>query len=248
VIETCCAAETSTGDLAQLFVFGLVMSAGHCLGMCGPLVCAASLPASDRNAHPWSSSVSAVTYHAGRLSSYALLGIALGTISIFVPSAANTIVWQALLSFLAAAALFWIGLGLLGVFRVASVPYVGSLSRWLFKGLNGAKGPRGLVQRFGLGMANGFLPCGPVYTVAFAALAAGGPWRGAVAMVTFGAGTVPLLVALAFGVRWSSLRWRSNMHRISAAVALLMASQLALRGMAALEWVPHAHMRELVLW
>ena len=248
MIESCCAAETSTGDLAQLFVFGLVMSAGHCLGMCGPLVCATSLPAASRESSRWSAIRSVLAYHVGRLSSYALLGLVLGTISGFVPSAASTVVWQALLSFLAAAALFWIGLGLLGVFRVASVPYVGRFSRWLFASLNGANGPRGVMQRFGLGMANGFLPCGPVYTVAFAALAAGGPWRGAVAMATFGAGTVPLLVALAFGVRWTGLRWRSNMHRISAAVALLMASQLALRGMAALEWVPHARVREVVLW
>lgn len=248
MIESCCAVETSTSDLAQLFVFGLVMSAGHCLGMCGPLACAASLPKVSPTTSRWSSIQSVTAYHVGRLSSYALLGIALGTISSFVPSATNTIVWQAVLSFLAAAALFWVGVSLLGAARFATLPVLGGFSRWLFKSVGGANGQRSVWQRFGLGMANGFLPCGPVYTVAFAALAAGGPWRGAVAMVTFGAGTVPLLVALAFGVRWTGLRWRSNMHRVSAAIALLMASQLTLRGMAALEWVPHAHVRELVLW
>lgn len=248
MIESCCAAETSTSDVAQLFVFGLLMSAGHCLGMCGPLVCAGSLPTANRATHPWSATASVVAYHAGRLSSYALLGLVLGTISGFVPSAASTVVWQAVLSFLAAAALLWVGLGLLGVFPLASLPCFGWLSRWLFASAGGPGGARSVLQRYGLGMANGLLPCGPVYTVAVAALASGGPARGVVAMVAFGAGTVPLLVALAFGVRWTGLRLRSHMHRVSAALALLMACQLALRGMAALEWVPHAHVRAVVLW
>jgi len=244
VIEQCCDALVAPGgDLAQLFAFGLLMSAGHCLGMCGPLVCALSVPATDVAAHPWRAARSILTYHAGRLSAYASLGVLLGSLGGLLPQSASSVVWQAALSLLAAAALLWVGLGLLGVFPLASLGCKSTLTRWLVNApLAGA--PR----RFALGLANGFLPCGPVYTVAIAALAAGGALQGGIAMMSFGAGTLPLLVALALGVRWLGQRARLGLFRCGAALALLMGVQLALRGMAALAWVPHFSLREVVLW
>lgn len=256
MIQDCCnAAATAPSDLAQLFAFGLLMSAGHCLGMCGPLVCAVSLPgpagraagsAGERRAGRWSTAAWAGVYHAGRVASYAVLGALLGSLGGMLPDRAATVVWQASLSFLAAAALLWIGLALFDVFPMAKLPFAGRLSRFLMQRLGGAKS--GLVARFGLGLANGLLPCGPVYTAAVAALASASPARGALAMVAFGAGTVPVLVALAFGARWVGQRLRLGFYRVGAALALAMACQLALRGLAALDVVPHARIREVVLW
>ncbi|MBK7644976.1 MAG: sulfite exporter TauE/SafE family protein [Planctomycetes bacterium] len=239
---SCCAAASSPQELAQIFAFGLLMSAGHCLGMCGPLVCAASLPAQGNP-------VGALgLYHAGRIASYALLGALLGGVGSLMPEGVNTVVWQAVLSLLAAAALVWVALGLLDIFPLASPSCAGKLSRWMMHTVGGTGRTRTLLQRFGLGAANGVLPCGPVYTVAVAALAAGGPARGALAMVVFGAGTLPLLVGVALGMRWAGQRLRLRLFRAGAALALLMGVQLALRGMAALEWVPHARFHEVVLW
>ncbi|MCC6409016.1 MAG: sulfite exporter TauE/SafE family protein [Planctomycetes bacterium] len=246
MIQSCCSpAETAPSDLAQLFAFGLLMSAGHCLGMCGPLVCAVSMP-SQKGSQRWSALAWAGVYHAGRVASYALLGGLLGALGGMLPDRTATVVWQASLSFLAAAALFWIGLALFDVFPLASLPFAGRVSRWLMQKVGGAKS--GIAARFVLGMANGLLPCGPVYTAAVAALASASPARGAIAMVVFGAGTVPVLVALAFGVRWVGQRVRLGFYRVGAALALLMACQLALRGLAALELVPHARFHEVVLW
>lgn len=244
MIQSCCNALVAPGsDLAQLFAFGLLMSAGHCLGMCGPLACALSVPNAQAAAHPWRAAGSIASYHAGRLAAYASLGLLLGSLGGLLPQGAGSVVWQAVLSLLAAAALLWVGLGLLGVFPLASLACTSRLSRWL------VNAPlAGLPRRFALGVANGFLPCGPVYTVAVAALAAGGPLQGSVAMVAFGAGTVPLLAALALGVRWIGQRARLGLYRCGAALALLMGVQLALRGLAALAWVPHLSVREVVLW
>lgn len=239
---SCCAAANSPQDLAQIFAFGLLMSAGHCLGMCGPLVCAASLPAKG-------SPVGALAlYHAGRIASYALIGALLGSIGSLMPAGVNTLVWQGVLSLLAAAALVWVALGLLEIFPLASPSCAGRLSRWLSASLGGIAGSNGLAKRFGLGVANGLLPCGPVYTIAVAALAAGSALHGALAMAVFGAGTLPLLVALALGLRWVGQRLRLRLYRAGAALALLMGLQLALRGAAALEWLPHARFHEVVLW
>ncbi len=246
---SCCASGFTSLDLAQLAAFGLLMSAGHCLGMCGPLVCAASLPSSEtRGGTALARSVGA--YHAGRLASYALLGFVVGALSGLIPAPAGAlpagaVIGQAVLAFLAAAALLWVGLGVFGVFPHASLRAVGVLSRWLH---SSAGGLRGTSRRFLLGVANGFLPCGPVYTVAAATLAAGSGAGGALAMLAFGAGTVPLLVALTFGVRWTSVRWRLTLQRAGGGLAVAMGVQLLLRGLAALEWVPHARFHEVVLW
>jgi sulfite exporter TauE/SafE len=67
-------------------------------------------------------------------------------------------------------------------------------------------------------------------------------------MATFGLGTVPLLAALAVGVRLVGARTRLSMYRAAAIFALAMGVQLCMRGMAGLEWVPHAHLLEVVLW
>lgn len=264
---SCCAAGFSSLDLAQLAAFGLLMSAGHCLGMCGPLVCASALatgaPAStgapgaragDRVSRRVALLRSLAAYHGGRIGSYVLLGFAVGALSSLVPARdgalpAVAVVGQAVLAFLAAAALLWIGLSIFGVFPKASLRAVGFLSRWVHAS---AGGLRGTLRRLALGVANGFLPCGPVYTVAAAALAAGSGAEGALAMLAFGLGTLPLLVALSLGARWSAqwtnVRWRGVLARAAGMLAVAMGVQLLLRGLAALEWVPHARVHEVVLW
>lgn len=250
MIQSCCTtAATAPGDLAQLFLFGLLMSAGHCAGMCGPLVCAVSLPARAEGAGAASAHSAALftaVYHAGRVSSYALLGAVLGMVGGLLPDQATAVAWQASLSLLAAAALFWVALALFNVFPLASLPFAARASRFLSVRLLRAR--TSLAARYGLGVANGLLPCGPVYTAAVAALASASPAHGALAMVAFGAGTAPLLVALAFGARSLAPALRGSFHKIGATLALLMACQLALRGLAALEVVPHARLHEVVLW
>lgn len=255
---SCCQTGFTSLDLAQLAAFGLLMSAGHCLGMCGPLVCASAVAseprASDEGSRTRALVRSLAAYHGGRIASYVLLGFAVGALSGLVPSEhgelpALAVVGQAVLSFLAAAALLWIGLGIFGVFPKASLRAVGFLSRWVH---SSASGLRGSARRFTLGVANGFLPCGPVYTVAAAALAAGSGKNGALAMLVFGLGTVPVLVALSLGarwsVRWTNVRWRGVLARAAGVLALAMGVQLLLRGLAALDCIPHARLNEVVLW
>lgn len=245
MIEGCCtSAETAPADLAQLFTFGLLMSAGHCLGMCGPLVCAASLRSRENPrafALTW-----AGPYHTGRIASYAVLGGGLGAVGGLLPDRATAVAWQASLALLAAVAMACVALALLDVVPMAKLPFASRVAPWLMRRLSGSRG--GLAGRVGLGAANGLLPCGPVYTAAVATLAAGSAWRGALAMVAFGAGTLPMLIALAFGARWLEARWRVGLYRVGAVMALLMAVQLGLRGLAALEMVPHARLHEVVLW
>lgn len=246
-MSDCCAVAAQPQDLLQILVFGLLVSAGHCLGMCGPLVCAASLPR-DRNGRPRDVARSVLAYHGGRVATYAAIGFVLGALGGLLPAETNAVAWQAALSLLAAFALVWVGLGLLGIFPVASPGCSGRLARAVSRLSGGLAGERDSARAFGLGVANGLLPCGPVYTVAIAAMASGSGWSGALAMAVFGAGTVPTLVALTCGWRWIGARLRSGFSRAGACLAVAMGVQLGLRGLAALEWIPHARISEVVLW
>lgn len=246
-MNDCCSVAAQPQDLFQILAFGLLMSAGHCLGMCGPLVCAASLP-SERDARAGSIAGSLLAYHAGRLASYAAIGLALGSIGALLPAGIHAVAWQAALSLLAAFALVWVGLGLLGIFPIASPGCAGRFAPGVARFFARIAGARPGVRKFGLGVTNGLLPCGPVYTVALAALASSGPWRGALAMLVFGAGTLPLLLAITYGWRWAGARLRTGFARAGAVLAVAMGVQLALRGFGALEWIPHARIHEVVLW
>jgi hypothetical protein len=55
--------------------------------------------------------------------------------------------------------------------------------------------------QFVFGVVNGFLPCGLVYSALTIPVAVADPLRGALAMASFGIGTVPALSFAALGVR-----------------------------------------------
>jgi protein SCO1/2 len=61
-----------------------------------------------------------------------------------------------------------------------------------------------------LGLFNGFLPCGLVYSFALAAAGTGSPGAAMLTMLAFGLGTVPMLVAVGWGgaamAAWQPLR------------------------------------------
>jgi sulfite exporter TauE/SafE len=66
------------------------------------------------------------------------------------------------------------------------------------------------APQFLFGVANGFLPCGLVYSALSIPVALARPIPGALAMLAFGAGTLPALTAAALGLRGIAMRtlWR----------------------------------------
>ena len=105
-----------------------------------------------------------------------------------------------------------------------------------------------LSRQFGLGLANGFLPCGPVLAVAFTAAAAAHAGIGMLLMLVYGLGTLPVLLVLAgLGSRLGP-RLRQRFSAVGAALVMLLAAQLVLRGLAGLSVVPHLRWGEFVVW
>lgn len=164
---------------AESFLLGLVQSL-HCATMCGPL--ASCVGGSG-----------AVTWHAGRAASYAAAGVALGslgsglgTTQLASPGAVAALILAA-------------GLLVTTVFgeRVLAIPGFGRIARPLL----GAVMRLPLATRgLALGAVSVLLPCGLLWLALAAAAVSGGPVQGAVAMLGFVLGSLPLLVGAQLGL------------------------------------------------
>ncbi len=216
--------------------------------MCGPIIAAFSAARRSGGGGARGLIIPTTLYHAGRISSYAILGALFGVAGTVVGALGPTRIFQGVIALLAGGTMLAIGFSLLGALPVKrwieGMPLAGGVFDAMRR-LIGASSPAGW---FGLGAANGFLPCGPVIAVAAGATAAGSVPLGALTMVVYGAGTVPALVLLGFGASALSAPARGRLYRFGAAAVLIVALQLMLRGMSALGAFPHARIGPVVLW
>ena len=171
----------------------------HCLGMCGGLVTAFGL--SMKDVSPAKRRALVATYHLGRLSSYALLGLIAGLIgtTVLEPLMRGNNMPRILLGLV----LVFVGVTMLGApfltklerYGMRFWQYLSPLRQKVFP-LNTF--PRALAA----GLLWGFLPCGLVYGALLIAVVAHDPLSGAALMFVFGLGTVPMLVATHQTVGW----------------------------------------------
>lgn len=157
---------------------GLVGSP-HCIGMCGSF----ALACGGRVSHT-------TAWHAGKILTYALLGLLAGMVGHLVPGPR----WVA--TVVSSALVIWFAAGLAGLVPEPTLRIPG-LTRLATRAAT-----RGdLGSRFLFGMATGLLPCGLVYATLGIAVASGSGLTGFLAMAAFGLGTVPALAAFGLGVR-----------------------------------------------
>jgi sulfite exporter TauE/SafE len=176
--------------------------------MCGGIVTAFSVVHRDANRGGTPQGQIAISlrlllFNGGRISSYALGGALAGTIGSLGWYSSGA---QAGLLMLANAVLIFVGLhlaGLRGPMRFLEGLGVPLWRRVQPLAARLTKKP-GLAAAYGAGLAWGWLPCGLVYGALTAAAFAGSPANGAAAMLAFGLGTLPWL--LAAGVAAARLR------------------------------------------
>ena len=213
---------------------GFFIGLGHCLGMCGPIVVAFSLQLETKKAlgpH--------LLYHAGRITTYGILGGVMGLTGAFVGITSAIANLQKALLTATGVMLVVMGMGMMG--------WLPRLKRWVDGGFSGTafsgKFKRLLNRRSGagfflLGLLLGLLPCGPVYTpllaVAGAAMEGGAPsenaLRGYLWMTAFGIGTLPSLLLLGKLARSPVMKHRTALYRTGAALIMLFGVFLAVQG------------------
>lgn len=250
--------------LAALLL-GLTGSITHCVGMCSGVAIMLG-----RNASGWR----LLVLHLGRVGTYAVLGAVAGGVgyalgagghmghaggaehAAVLPALAP---WQGALAIAAAVVAIYMAIALLG--RAPSPELLlGRMTRWWGRTMkrrrqteamaHGPDAAPGVVSIFVFGLLWGLLPCGLVLAALLLAAASGSPWQGAITMIVFGLGTWPVGFGLGAASRTQAfqLRWRTWMRPLTAGIVLVFGLQMALRGLAAWGWAPHAHLGGLMLW
>ncbi len=166
----------------------------HCVGMCGGIVAAFSFRA-DGTKPPFRLHLG---YNIGRVLSYmlfgALAGALGGTLNLLEIRPLQTALYV-----LAQGVMILLGLYLAGWNQWVLIFEKAGGALWsrmqpMFKKLLPVKNLPGALLA---GMVWGWLPCGLVYSVLVAALAAGSATSGAALMLAFGLGTLPNLLGMA---------------------------------------------------
>lgn len=205
-------------ELALAFGAGLLGSV-HCAGMCGGFV----LVAAAGGRRGW-------LFHVGRLAGYSALGAVAGLAGHGLDLGGAALGLHRLRFLVAAVLLLLFGLAFLGAFP----------RRWLEPGAGTAVRLVSAVRRRGgpaawllVGLPLGLLPCGLLYPMYALAGGSGTPARGALLLLAFGLGTVPLLGSVAVAFERLRMPARRHLLRGAGVVMLAMAAWMSWRGITA---------------
>ncbi len=209
--------------LAAAFVTGLLGSA-HCLGMCagmsGLFAVNASV-ASLRSQIPL-----AIAYNVGRVLSYALLGAVVAVLGQTVVSAIPTIAAPVRL----ASGLLIVIVGLQVAFGWRFLAPLENAGARIWDRIAPAAKKllpvTSIPKSLGLGLLWGWLPCGLVYSVLLLAATTAIPVQGGLAMLAFGLGTMPAMIAT--GVSASRLSQFMSRRRLGAGLLIVLLGALTL--------------------
>jgi len=176
----------------------------HCLGMCGGIVTAfsgaRSITLRDASA-PRREWPRQLAFNAGRITTYAAAGALAGSLGGAGGALAGTLLpAQSVLYVLANVMLILIGLHLAGASRLLGRTETLGAPLWRRVQPHAVRVAQAhsLPQSYAAGTLWGALPCALVYGALAVAAFAGSPARGAAAMLAFGLGTLPNLLAAGF--------------------------------------------------
>ena len=215
-------------DLAAewwLILLGGLLGSSHCVGMCGGFV----LLLGSQKLGLWRTLARQLVYATGRICTYTLGGVLVGyggwRMSLTVQHLLNLQAWFAMLA--------GVLLILQGVLAAGLLPW-----RWRSTSKHGCvvgsfatllqARPWGAV--FVAGLANGLLPCGLVYAYLALAASTAHPGQGALLMLFFGLGTVPLLILLGCGGVLLRVSFRKYLHLVLAWCVIITGILALIRG------------------
>ncbi len=188
--------------ISSAFMMGLVGSL-HCVGMCGGIVSVLGCGQSGESGQhdPSKNFMSLMAYHSayniGRISSYGIIGMIIAFVSM------KSVAMAPVVSFPVGMVISGVFMVLLGLYISGWWRILGQLERvggyvWHYiKPFGQYILPvKSLPHAFLLGLVWGWLPCGLVYSALGLAAVSLNPLWGGIIMVSFGLGTLPMLLAI----------------------------------------------------
>jgi len=181
-------------DLIIILTTAFLGSVGHCIGMCGGIVVAYSSTKIDQKSSWQKQTISHLAYNFGRVTTYTILGAMFGLLGRAIAFTPTT---KGVLFVLTGFLMILAGLSLVGNLKfLNSAEWSVSKKGWYQDTFRKLIGSHSLQSFFLLGMLNGIIPCGLVYSFAIFAASTANPLWGAIVMATFGLATIPALFFL----------------------------------------------------
>jgi uncharacterized protein len=230
--------------LIPAFLTGLLGSV-HCIGMCGGIVSALSLAdgkkripiaavnsdgalmatslAAMPHADLLDSALRVASYNAGRIASYATAGAIAGGIAQSMRTFSVLSSFQVGAYWMANIMLVVLGLYLMDAWRgLATLEKAGHIVWRRVQPLLRHFLPMDSAGKaFALGALWGWVPCGMVYSMLLTAMFSGSVVSGALTMAAFGAGTLPVLLAVGLFGQQAQVWIRQRKVRIAAGLIVL---------------------------
>lgn len=198
-------------------------SSFHCIGMCGPISMA--IPINRKN--NWSILSGVLQYNLGRVFTYAILGFIIGSIGLTIESF-GVLQWLSIISGILIILFAW--RKWIGQSFHAKIPGL-NVNGMISKGIGSVMRSSFPAKLPLLGLLNGLLPCGMVYVALMNAMLTGENFSSSMAMISFGIGTMPAMMAVGFAAGKITGKLRSKLNSGVPYLLTIVGLLVILRGM-----------------
>ncbi len=221
-------ADTGMG-YGMLFVIGLFTSV-HCIAMCGGINLSQCIGQESGKKGGFAAFRPAFLYNLGRVISYTGIGFILGCVGMFAGSASGaglSPLFQGILKMVAGVFMVIMGINMLGIFPGLRC-FTLRMPKFLAVKVNQEKAKS--HQPFVVGLLNGLMPCGPLQSMQIVALASGNPIAGALSMLAFSLGTMPLMLGLGSFVTMLGKRFSAKVMETGAVLVVVLGLAMLSQG------------------
>lgn len=219
-------AEESMG-YGMLFVIGLLTSI-HCVAMCGGINLSQCIPHTTGETSAGGKLANlkpSFLYNLGRVISYTIIGGLVGALGQVVSFSGPA---KGIVQLAAGVFMVIMGLNMLNIF-----PWLRKLTPRIpkiFARKIGNEKARNNSPLY-VGLLNGLMPCGPLQAMQLYALSTGDPLKGALSMLLFSLGTVPLMFGLGALSSILNKKFTSKMMTVGAVLVVLLGVSMFGNGM-----------------
>ena len=213
-------------EILNVIPMAILMSFGHCLGMCGGFVIAYNTRLSKKT--KFQAFLYSLSYHFSRVLAYTTLGFFAGFFGSFFKINHKFI---GFLHFFVG--IFLVILAIALIKRGEILKFIENDKLWRKFFAKPTKNAMSNSSIFGfamLGFLNGFLPCGVVYTALAMAIMSANALYGASLMFIFGIFTMPTMIGFSFLTNLINQKFRNYMFLISACLIFIYGIFLSYKG------------------
>ncbi len=208
-----------------LFLVGILTSV-HCIAMCGGINLSqcVSVHNVDTKVEGIAKYKPGLLYNAGRVVSYTAIGGIMGAFGSVVSISGRT---RGVVAVIAGIFMVLMGLNMLNIFPSLRkiMPHMPKIFRKKLVSSGKMRGP------FYIGLLNGLMPCGPLQSMQLYALGTGSFIAGALSMLLFSLGTVPLMFGFSAVAGILNSKYTKKMMKVSAALVMALGVIMLNRGL-----------------